>query len=582
MPEITDLDPTADGNALPPPNGFPEDMAYSEVNNSARELMSVIARNYRDENGSISATGQNDLVISTNGNYPNYYQGLRIGFRAAQNNTGQMTIALNTLDPVAFLNTAGAPMEANSIIAGLIHFAVYNGTAFQLITNGFTFPGGGPGLFSAASPNITPEGDDRVALLDFSNSSAPSFASITAIRNATELFNLSNPPASPAVGDILHFQDISSANAPSTGTIQQVLDLGFTQAKAATALGDGTFELLGINGATADTTNRISAITPGALLTAVTVADGGDGNVEMKINKESSANSSLVNFQTAGTTRANVGILGTGDEAFRIRVSSDGVSFNDAVRIDPTNGFVGLGDNFVPQASVHARTAASGIQPAEVFAETAALFETGGNTAIQIAAANNANSTIYFSDPQDGNVAFISYGHNIDRMNFRVNTVTSMAIWSNNGVVVGNPTSGSRGAGTLNAQAVFDDGVLLTCYVFDQAIDGSVDPARWDEYAPDREIEEDDGTITVEKRTHEPVRKFLARIGTEHDPLDIDAYAAHWRDKRHLTSMPNKVKFDPLRGISSGEWIQRLIETVEIQAVLIEQLNQRLKAVESN
>jgi hypothetical protein len=29
--------------------------------------------------------------------------------------------------------------------------------------------------------------------------------------------------------------------------------------------------------------------------------------------------------------------------------------------------------------------------------------------------------------------------------------------------------------------------------------------------------------------------------------------------------------------MAMGEWIQRLVETVEIQAILIEQLNQRLK-----
>lgn len=228
MPEINDYDVFADGNSLAPPNGFPEDMDYSDVNNSARELMSVVARNYRDENGSLNASGINDLTVSTNGVYAAYFQGLHIGFRAANNNTGPMTLALNGLAAAPLLNTAGAPMQENSIIAGLLHFVVYNGSTFQLITNGFTFPGGNPGLFSAASPNITPEGDDRVALLDFSNASAPSFASITAIRNATELFNASNPVATPAVGDFLHFRDVSDLNGPRTATIQEILDLNNT------------------------------------------------------------------------------------------------------------------------------------------------------------------------------------------------------------------------------------------------------------------------------------------------------------------------------------------------------------------
>jgi hypothetical protein len=46
--------------------------------------------------------------------------------------------------------------------------------------------------------------------------------------------------------------------------------------------------------------------------------------------------------------------------------------------------------------------------------------------------------------------------------------------------------------------------------------------------------------------------------------------------------MPNEEKYDPIDGaMATGSWVQRLIETVEIQAVLIEQLNQRLKSLES-
>ena len=41
--------------------------------------------------------------------------------------------------------------------------------------------------------------------------------------------------------------------------------------------------------------------------------------------------------------------------------------------------------------------------------------------------------------------------------------------------------------------------------------------------------------------------------------------------------MPNEAAFDPEKGMAAGEWIQRLVETVEIQAVLIEELNQRTR-----
>ena len=46
--------------------------------------------------------------------------------------------------------------------------------------------------------------------------------------------------------------------------------------------------------------------------------------------------------------------------------------------------------------------------------------------------------------------------------------------------------------------------------------------------------------------------------------------------------MPNEEKYDPVDGaLATGEWIQRLIETVEIQAVLIEHLNTEVKAIKA-
>ena len=49
-----------------------------------------------------------------------------------------------------------------------------------------------------------------------------------------------------------------------------------------------------------------------------------------------------------------------------------------------------------------------------------------------------------------------------------------MTIKSDGGVLIGSPTGGSQGTGTLNAVGVYDDGVLLTDYVFDKHFDGKV------------------------------------------------------------------------------------------------------------
>ena len=170
---------------------------------------------------------------------------------------------------------------------------------------------------------------------------------------------------------------------------------------------------------------------------------------------------------------------------------------------------------------------------------------------------------------------------------------------------VGSPTGGDKGAGTLNATAVYDDNTLLTCYPFDAYLDGTIDDAKWDAKVPDRSIpatvelrEVDTGEMgkdgssivrsenvevapaRTEPRRHEDMRKFKARLGTDTDPLDLDKYIKHWREKRHLTSLPNEEKFDPVQGLPAGAWIQRLVETVEIQAIHISQLHERLKVLE--
>ncbi len=135
------------------------------------------------------------------------------------------------------------------------------------------------------------------------------------------------------------------------------------------------------------------------------------------------------------------------------------------------------------------------------------------------------------------------------------------------GVYHPSATGGDKGNNTINFGAVYDDNVLLSCYVFDAALDGAIDLVKWDGMVPG-------------ERLHEDARRFASRLGTDTDPLDLDSYIAHWRAKRHLTALPNEARFDPVQGLPAGAWIQRLIETVETQAVHIAQLHERLKALE--
>ena len=184
--------------------------------------------------------------------------------------------------------------------------------------------------------------------------------------------------------------------------------------------------------------------------------------------------------------------------------------------------------------------------------------------------------------------AFLMYNQSFEFFD-QSNAASLMFIQENGGVRVGSPIGGDKGVGSLNAEAIYDDNTLLSCYVFDQILDGAIDDEKWDAKTPDRITpaltdRETGETIRPEKRSrrrHQPMRRFKARIGTDHDPLTLDGYAKHWKEKRHLAALPNETHFDPEAGLSAGEWVQRLVETAETQAVLIETLNHRLKIMEA-
>lgn len=353
-----------------------------------------------------------------------------------------------------------------------------------------------------------------------------------------------------------------------------------------TDLASGVAELVGVN-TVSDTTNRLSVKSDAVLFAPDDANSGVDCRV--KIDKASASDTASLLFQSAASGRAEFGL--TGDDDFHVKVSADGASWIEAILADKDNGYVGVGA-MTPEARLHVQHGASGIASSQIFSGTRCVIESSGHAYVQIIGGSTNTSNLYFSDNNDGDAGAIKYSHVNNNMVFRTNGADRITLNSTGGLVVGSPSGGDKGAGTVNASALYDDNTLLSCYVFDQAIDGVIDEAKWDAKVPDRIIPAkidataDDGErVTAlerrETRQHEPLRRFAGRIGTVHDPLSLDGYARHWKSKRHLTSLPNESSFDPETGMPAGAWIQRLIETVEIQAVLIEQLNVRVKALEN-
>lgn len=162
----------------------------------------------------------------------------------------------------------------------------------------------------------------------------------------------------------------------------------------------------------------------------------------------------------------------------------------------------------------------------------------------------------------------------------------AFVIAANRGLIVGGATGGSQGAGTLNATAVYDDGVLLTCYVLEHWVNGSIDIAAWDARVPDREIPAIvvDGQETeparTEVRQHLPARGFAAVADAR---LDIDQFRQFLIDNGRLPAFPGPDRWaDIFNGkMSTGDVLQRIWETVEVLAVHVCKAREREIALEA-
>lgn len=95
--------------------------------------------------------------------------------------------------------------------------------------------------------------------------------------------------------------------------------------------------LLGI-GTTADTTNPVSAKLNNVLWAAQTVAEGGDGNLRYKLSKESAAKTLSFLLQDNFVGCAEIGL--TGDDDFHFKVSPDGTTWFEGIKIDRATGKV--------------------------------------------------------------------------------------------------------------------------------------------------------------------------------------------------------------------------------------------------
>ena len=140
MAEINDWDVSAANNNSAPPNGWPENtMQYSEVNDTGREGMAVLARYFKDMNGSLTTTGAaNAYLLTLNAAYAAYFAGMTFTAKFHADNTGATTINVNTIGVKSIVNADGGALNAGQIKNGGVYRLTYDGTNFQIVGAGAT------------------------------------------------------------------------------------------------------------------------------------------------------------------------------------------------------------------------------------------------------------------------------------------------------------------------------------------------------------------------------------------------------------------------------------------------------------
>ena len=171
--------------------------------------------------------------------------------------------------------------------------------------------------------------------------------------------NVSTPPATPADGDTYLVKatatgawtgqngQIAYANggvwrfaAPFTGLTAYVVDEtklivfnGVAWIDYASTLALQNVPLVGVN-ASADATNKFAVSSSAILFNNI-----GNG-VQAKLNKNALSDTASILYQTGFSGRAEIGL--TGDDDFHFKVSGDGSTFFEALRLTKSSGLVTL------------------------------------------------------------------------------------------------------------------------------------------------------------------------------------------------------------------------------------------------
>ena len=137
---------TAASNNAAAPDGFPESMAPSGVNNAAREVMAQVRRLAQQALMSTwgpSGGGTNVYAVTPSIVWGSYVSGQTIRFRPNATNTGAATLDVSGLGALSIVTISGSTLTGlvyGDIAHNMVAEATYDGTHWILKKNGLADP----------------------------------------------------------------------------------------------------------------------------------------------------------------------------------------------------------------------------------------------------------------------------------------------------------------------------------------------------------------------------------------------------------------------------------------------------------
>lgn len=127
MSNISQWSTAAASNDDASPDGAPEGMAPSGVNDTLREMMAATARWYQDLTGNRTTTGSgNAFALTTSSSHAALTDQNLIIFRADRANTGAATLNVDSLGALDIVTPDGSSLPANTITTDGIYLVAFD------------------------------------------------------------------------------------------------------------------------------------------------------------------------------------------------------------------------------------------------------------------------------------------------------------------------------------------------------------------------------------------------------------------------------------------------------------------------